>query len=161
MNVIVGAALSAPRDSPGRTMQGGDARASVPVAYDIAVTEPTGLAGTAESKTGRAGIASEEAGYSLPLLKGLLKKPCGAILFERTFLKFTPPLRGSRRGKGEARKRVGGGSFCLSSVYSLKTIPPPNRPSPKGSASSSGFPLGKPDPQGGSESSLSPVGKMH
>ena len=58
---------------------------------------------------------------------------------------FTPPLRGSQRGKGEVRRRVGGGSFfCGMSPhrFSLRA----NR-----SASSSGFPLGKPDPQGGSE----------
>ena len=36
----------------------------------------------------------------------------------------------------------------------LESSPPPNRPSPKGSVSSSGFPLGKPDPQGAVEKAL-------
>ena len=40
-------------------------------------------------------------------------------------MNFTPPLRGSQRDKGEARRRVGGGSF-----YSWY-VPPPNRPSHK------------------------------
>ena len=63
---------------------------------------------------------------------------------------FTPPLRGSQRGKGEARRRVGGGTCHRKSSphrIGLRT----NR-----SASSSGFPLGKPDPQGGSEFRYAP-----
>ena len=59
-----------------------------------------------------------------------------------TLLKFTPPLRGSRRGKGVSPQASRWGELFQWHV------PPPNRLSPKGSASSSGFPLGKPDPQG-------------
>ena len=67
-----------------------------------------------------------------------MKKSRGAIWAERTLLKFTPPLRGSHRGRAVCAKAesVGG--------HATEKLPPPSQPSPVGSASST-------PPQGGSE----------